>query len=155
MSSRRARRPRSLLPEGADTGVVSVINVTPMVDVMLVLMIIFMVVTPMLTSGFQAELPISPGIETDAPESRVVLGIDHLGAFFIDGTPVANGDLAAALGAIYGARRSDRILYLQADRRLRYQRVLDAVGIARQAGVRVVAAVVEDRGSAPAPRDGR
>ena len=144
---RPAHRRRSPRGGAAITGMLSTINVTPMVDVMLVLLIIFLVVTPLLAAGFRAELPEAPGIRTEeSRDMRIVLGIDQEGEYFVDGKPVVRADLGQVLHAIFSMRTADKILYLQADRQLRYQRVLDAITIARDAGVRVVAAVTEDRG---------
>jgi len=132
------------------------INVTPMIDVMLVLLIIFMIVTPLITAGFQASIPraINPD-KREEQNGEIRLGIDKDGKFWID-LPAADGnytgmrfisdaDLATQLVAIYAARTADKILYLKADQNIKYERVQQAVAIARKAGVRVIAAISEQK----------
>jgi biopolymer transport protein TolR len=132
------------------------INVTPMIDVMLVLLIIFMIVTPLITAGFQASIPHALNPEKqEEKEGEIRLGIDKDGKFFLD-LPGAGGqytgmrfisdaDLANQLVAIYAARTSDKILYLKADANIKYERVQQAIVIARRAGVRVIGAIAEQR----------
>jgi biopolymer transport protein ExbD len=127
------------------------INVTPMVDVMLVLLIIFMVVTPIISAGFRARLP--DGVFLKArpdDDSRITLGIDQDGRCYLQQRPVAEADLPAALRRIYATRTRDKILFIKADRRLRYQRILDVLTLARAAGVRTVGAITEQRPAAGA-----
>jgi len=132
--------------------VMQAINVTPMVDVMLVLLIIFMVVTPIISAGFTARLPDGVFLK-DRPddESRITLGIDRDGRCYLQQRPVADADLAAALRQIYATRTRDKILFIKADRGLRYQRILEVLATARAAGVRTVGAVTEQRPAADAP----
>ena len=133
------------------------INVTPMIDVMLVLLIIFMIVTPLITAGFQASIPRALNPEKrEEKEGEVRLGIDKDGKFFID-LMGANGqytgmrlvrsdqELQDQLVAIYAARTTDKILFLKADVNLRYERVQQAIQIARKAGVRVIGAIAEQQ----------
>ena len=126
------------------------VNVTPMIDVMLVLLIIFMIVTPLIHSTIV--LPKSVLAES-RPEDPVdiTLSIDRQDACFLTTTsregPVALSPdlLAARLIDLYRDRATDRILYLKADWRLDFARVEQAVAMARRAGVRVIAAVTEPR----------
>ncbi|MGB7212179.1 MAG: biopolymer transporter ExbD [Gemmatimonadales bacterium] len=120
------------------------INVTPMIDVMLVLLIIFMVITPLVSTGFQAVMPQAQKAEP-APEDQddIVLGIDMDGNYFLNSVPIAKDQLAPRLKSMFDARTKDKILYFKADQHLKYGRIQDAVEIARQAGVRVLAAVSE------------
>ncbi len=126
------------------------INVTPMIDVMLVLLIIFMIVTPILTAGFQATLPrsLNPEARPEGPE-EIVLGIDNRGQFFLDigqgAQLIADEDLGQRLTGLYAARTKDKILFLKADRSIQFGRVQQAVEIARRSGVRVVGAIAEQR----------
>jgi biopolymer transport protein ExbD len=120
------------------------INVTPMIDVMLVLLIIFMIVTPLIAAGFKATLP--KGKNLDArPEgdNEVILGIDEAGHYFLNGRPIPDGTLGDQLRTIFNARTEDKILYFKADNKLKYARIQDAVETARQSGVRVMAAITE------------
>ncbi len=130
-------------------------NVVPMIDVMLVLLIIFMVVTPAITAGFQATPP--DGINLKAhPEEDLdqVLGIDNAGKYYVNKKPIdmytepgADQDekLANILRAIFDKRTLDKILYIKAHRDLEYGKVLTAMDIASKAGVRVVGAVSDQR----------
>lgn len=122
------------------------INVTPMIDVMLVLLIIFMIVTPLIAAGFKATLPRGKNLDP-RPEGQneVVLGIDAQGKYFLDGRPISDEVLEDQLRAIFAARTEDKILYFKADNQLKYRRVQNAVEIARRSGVRVLAAITEPR----------
>ena len=118
------------------------LNVTPMVDVMLVLLIIFMVVSA--TALFPVALPQA---RTAAPAAgdRVTLSIDRAGNYFLqDGprhTPVTEPELRGRLSAAFVARPGDHVLYLKADDRVAYAAVLAAVDAARAAGVRRLGAI--------------
>lgn len=126
------------------------INVTPLIDVMLVLLIIFMIVTPIIAAGFQATLPRSANPESrpEGPD-EIRLGIDRDGKYFLDigsgPQPVPDAELPARLQALYAARTQDRILFLKADQDLDFARVQRAIEIARSSGVRVVGAITEQK----------
>ncbi len=129
------------------TGVKSEPNVVPMIDIMLVLLIIFMIVTPLIAAGFKATMP--KGKNLDArPEgdNEVVLGIDAGGSYFLDGRSIKDEALEDQLRSIFAARTEDKILYFKADNRLKYGRIQEAVETARKAGVRVMAAITEPKG---------
>lgn len=140
--------------------VMNEINMTPLVDVMLVLLIIFMVVTPALVAGFQAQLPVGLNLkERPEEEGRTVLGIDAGGAYYLDTRPVpscATADRATEQGraqcavearnrlvAAFQAHPQDRVLFVKADRGLKYQEMIDVMRLAKESGARVVAAVTE------------
>ncbi|HUR94522.1 MAG TPA: biopolymer transporter ExbD [Gemmatimonadales bacterium] len=120
------------------------INVTPMIDVMLVLLIIFMIVTPLIAAGFKATLPkgkhLDPRPEGD---NEVILGIDQAGRYFLNGRPLPNGTLEDQLRSTFSARTEDKILYFKADNQLKYSKIQEAVETARRSGVRVMAAITE------------
>jgi biopolymer transport protein ExbD len=126
------------------TAVKSDINVTPMIDVMLVLLIIFMIVTPLIAAGFKATLPkgrnLDPRPEGD---NEVILGIDESGHYFLNGRPIPDAALQDQLRSIFNARTEDKILYFKADNKLKYAKIQEAVETARQSGVRVMAAITE------------
>ena len=126
------------------TSVKSEPNVIPMIDIMLVLLIIFMIVTPLIASGFKATMPRGANLDK-APEQEgeVILGIDVAGSYFLDGRPIAADALEDQLRARFAARTTDKILYFKADNQLKYVKVQEAVEIARRAGVRVLAAITE------------
>ena len=143
----------------AEAVVAANINVTPMIDVMLVLLIIFMIVTPAITAGFQATLPRATNPESsEENQGEVRLGIDREGKFYLD-IAGANGvytgpryisdaDLPAQLTSLYAARTVDKIMYLKADEGIDFGRVQAALEIARKAGVRVVGAIAEQERTA-------
>ena len=119
-------------------------NVTPMIDVMLVLLIIFMIVTPLINAGFRATPPQGVNLKSHPEEEGdQVLGIDASGQYYLNKRPIRNETLAQQLKTIYDARTEDKILYLKADKNLEYSKVLDAIDIASHNGVRVVGAISE------------
>jgi biopolymer transport protein TolR len=119
-------------------------NVTPLVDVMLVLLIIFMVIIPTLTSGLNATPPQGINLkkhpEDDADQ---LLGIDRQGTYYLNRNPIRHETLYDNLKRIYDARTEDKILYIRADKSLEYAKVQDAVDIAAKAGVRVTGLISE------------
>ena len=122
-------------------------NVVPMIDIMLVLLIIFMIVTPLISAGFKATMPKGANLDPDPEgENEVILGIDQSGNYYIDGRGVAKEALEDQLKAKYTNREKDKILYLKADNQLAYGSVQQAIEIARTAGVRVIAAVTDRDG---------
>ena len=132
---------------GGGGGVQSTPNVTPMIDVMLVLLIIFMVVAPALMAGFNATPPEGVNLK-DHPEdeqSDQVLGIDRDGQYYLNKRQIRNEDLASKLKSIFEARTEDKILYLKADKTLDYSKVIDAVDIASKNGVRVVGMISDQK----------
>jgi biopolymer transport protein ExbD len=136
----------SPLPQvaGMESDVNADINVTPMIDVMLVLLIIFMITVPSL-AGYTAILPKA---KTAAPEKekRVTLGIDRQGNFYIEGKQtkkVAPDQLTEQLKQAYASRPEDHVLYMKADNQAGYDKVLTAIDAARQAGVRRIGAITE------------
>jgi biopolymer transport protein ExbD len=132
---------------GGGSGVQVTPNVTPMIDVMLVLLIIFMVVAPALLAGFNATPPEGINLK-DHPEdeqSDQVLGIDRDGQYYLNKKAITNGDLPQLLNQIYSARVEDKILYFKADKELAYSKVLDALDIASKNGVRVIGMISDQR----------
>ena len=130
---------------GASAGqVTSDINVTPMIDVLLVLLIIFMIVTPLIAAGFKATLP--KGANLDArPEgdNEVMLGIDAGGNYFLNGRAIAQASVEDQLRSMFASRTEDKILYFKADNKLKYSKIQEAVEMARNSGARVLSAITE------------
>ena len=123
-------------------------NVTPMIDVMLVLLIIFMVVTPALLAGFNAVPPTGQNLK-DHPEDAEtdqVLGIDHDGNYYLNKKPIAKTAIEAEIKRIYDSRPTDKVMYLKADKDLLYSKVVDATDMAAKNGVRVLGLIGEQRG---------
>jgi biopolymer transport protein TolR len=128
------------------TSVKSQPNVVPMIDIMLVLLIIFMIVTPLIAAGFKATLPKGKNLDP-RPEgdNEIVLGIDQSGNYFLNGRPLPSGTLEDQLRSVFSSRTEDKILYFKADNQLKYAKVQEAVETARKAGVRVMAAITEPK----------
>jgi len=130
----------------AGGGVASQPNVTPMIDVMLVLLIIFMVVTPALMAGFNATPPQGQNLK-DHPEDEEndqVLGIDKDGNYYLNKKPMSKTAIEAEIKRIY-TNRDDHVMYLKADRDLPYEKVVDATDIAAKNGVTVVAMISDQK----------
>jgi biopolymer transport protein ExbD len=136
------------MSSGGGAGVQSTPNVTPMIDVMLVLLIIFMVVTPALLAGFKADPPKAQNLK-DHPEDAntdQVLGIDAEGVYYLNKRPIRSEDLPQMLKSTFiDKTRDDYVLYLKADKALEYSKVLDAMDIAAKNGVRVVGLISEQK----------
>jgi biopolymer transport protein TolR len=131
---------------GTGGGVASSPNVTPMIDVMLVLLIIFMIVTPLINAGFQAQPPVGINLKSHPEDNEdQVLGIDAYGQYYLNKKMIKNETLADQLKRIFDARTTDKILYVKADKNLNYSKVLDAIDIAAHNGVRVVGAISDQQ----------
>jgi biopolymer transport protein TolR len=122
------------------------INVTPLVDVMLVLLIIFMVTAPLLTAAVPIDLPDSRANPIDSAAQAVTISVAADGTVYIDENPVAPGGLAEALADIAG---SSPDITLRADRTLDYGRVMAVMGELNRAGLNRISLVTN--GSAAAP----
>ena len=114
------------------------INVTPFVDVMLVLLIIFMITAPMMNNtGVELQLPQVAAKNIDDPEGKLVLSIKKTNEIFLGGTQVTWQDLAAKLKANERVKR-EAALYIEADTNLPYGVVLTAMAVAKDSGVEKV-----------------
>ncbi|HEY3934272.1 MAG TPA: biopolymer transporter ExbD [Gemmatimonadales bacterium] len=123
------------------------INVTPMIDVMLVLLIIFMIVTPLLEAGFTATMPLAANTEQKPEgEDEITLGVDQGGNFFLDKKPVTKEQLEQQLTADYATRTKDKLLYFKADENLKYSKIQEAIEIGRRAGARQLIAITAHTG---------
>lgn len=139
VQSSRGRRKRAPMSE---------INVTPLVDVMLVLLIIFMVTAPLLVAGVPINLPDSRAKALDQGEKPVQISLDTDGRLFIDTKEVQPADLPARLSAIKssGDAQGPQV-YLRADRGLDYGEVMRVIGEINRAGLtRVALVTTEDQG---------
>ena len=123
------------------------INVTPMVDVMLVLLIIFMVTAPLLVAGVAVDLPDSKAGALGQEQRPVQISLDAAGTIFVDDEEVPAAQLGARLAQIAAASRQKGgpRIFLRADRGLDYGRVMQVMGEIDRAGLRKIAMV-----SAPA-----
>jgi biopolymer transport protein TolR len=112
------------LGESDDLGDLAEINVTPLVDVMLVLLIIFMVTAPMLTQGIDVSLPEAEGRSEElASNNPAKVTVTAAGAVYVDGTAIGSNDLDLTLGPMLRARGIKRAL-LEADQGVPYGRVI-------------------------------
>ena len=141
--SRRSRRGRAPMAE---------INVTPLVDVMLVLLIIFMVTAPLLVAGVPVDLPESRANALDSQANQVTLAIDAQGQVFLDDAAIAPGELPERIDALRCAGRSadERpLITLRADRALDYGRVMAVMGELNRAGCNSVSLVTNGSSRQP------
>ena len=120
----------------------SEINITPMVDVMLVLLIIFMVAAPMMTAGVPIDLPNSAAEAMPNQADPVTVGVTPEGAVFIDETPVAEADLVAQLNTLGVNGAEDRI-FLRGDTSANYGSVMRVMGILSAAGFTKIGLITE------------
>ncbi|HEX2222934.1 MAG TPA: biopolymer transporter ExbD [Thermoanaerobaculia bacterium] len=135
-------------------GVRSDINITPLVDVVLVLLIIFMVVTPLLQMGYEVQVP--PKVETVVPQpldDQVVVRMDAEGRTFINKTVVTQAEFPTRLReALTG--RADKVVFFAADGELPYDKVADFMDMCRDNGAQNLGIVFEDMGAAGAAGGG-
>src|SRR5436189_5900894 len=136
-----------LLPPSGEAGddryqPLAEINVTPMVDVMLVLLIIFMVTAPLLTVGVPLDLPKTSAAELVQPKEPIVLSLDREGDTFIGNEPVAASNLRDRLAQL-AAEDPGRIVYVRGDRTISYARLMDALGLVNTVGFTKVSLLAE------------
>ena len=139
-SSSRGRARRAPMAE---------INVTPLVDVMLVLLIIFMVTAPLLASGVPVELPDSRANALDQQPDQVTIAVDRDGFIYIDDARVAEGGFADAMARVDCGEENGPLITLRADRVLDYGRVMAVMGELNRAGCNSISLVTQ--GSVEAP----
>jgi len=119
---------------GGGRRLMSDINVTPLVDVMLVLLIIFMVTAPMLQEGMSVNVPQVKAAPLEQHEEKpVILVMDKSGEMSIEKTQLTTDKLGDELQKVF-AERADKTLYLRADQSVPYGRVVEAMAIAKAAG---------------------
>jgi biopolymer transport protein TolR len=131
---------------GSSSGIKAEPNVTPMIDVMLVLLIIFMLVVPAINSGFQAIPPQGVNLKPHPEEERdQVLGIDMNGQYFLNKKAIPNAQLGELLNGIYSNRQEDKILFVKAHKDIEYGKVLDALDIAAHNQVTMTAMITDQQ----------
>src|SRR5215813_7874518 len=118
------------------------INVTPLVDVMLVLLVVFMVTAPLLTVGVPVDLPQTQAPAINEPKEPTVITVNKDGAIFIQETNIPIDTLVAKLQAITGSN-PDAVLYVRGDKDINYGRVLEVMSLVSSAGFRKVSLVAE------------
>ena len=118
------------------------INVTPMVDVMLVLLVIFMVTAPLLTVGVPVDLPKTRAAALTEPKPPVILSLNRKGEVYIGDEQVEPGDLEGRLAGL-AAEDPSRIVYVRGDQTISYAQLMEALGIVNRAGFAKVSLVAE------------
>ena len=129
------------------------INVTPMVDVMLVLLIIFMVTAPLLTSGVNVDLPKTSASPLNQDAKPITVSIDAQGKIYLQDTEVQSAELVAKLQALAttnGQQDNDRRIFVRADKTISYGQVMQVMGTITDGGFTKVALLAEQPSAAPA-----
>lgn len=132
------------------------INVTPLVDVMLVLLIIFMVTAPLLTAGVPVELPESQAKALEQQQKPVQISVTDTGQVYIDDERVRDDALPARLAAVAARKGADGRapqVFLRADTTLAYGKVMRVMGALNNAGLNRVSLVTVSSGASSAPAD--
>jgi biopolymer transport protein TolR len=131
-------------------GVMSEINVTPLVDVMLVLLIVFMVAAPMMTVGVPIDLPHSQAKQMNTEAKPITVSVDPTGQIFVgdNETPVVETDLAAQIAALVVNGTEDRI-YVRGDTTANYGAVMKVMGILSSAGYAKIGLITQQAQSQP------
>jgi biopolymer transport protein ExbD len=119
---------------GGKQGLLADINVTPLVDVMLVLLIILMVAAPFAVSGVSVQLPSSKAKSMSLGASPIILSVTHAGAYYLGRSRIASNDLLDKLKAARGSEK-DPAIYIRADRSVPYGKIMEAMSAAQQAGI--------------------
>ncbi len=127
---------------GARYRPMSEINVTPLVDVMLVLLVVFMVTAPLLTVGVPVDLPQTAAPPINEPKEPTVITVNKDGAIFIQETSVPMDTLVSRLQAITGSN-PEAVLYVRGDKDINYGKVLEVMSLISNAGFRKVSLVAE------------
>ena len=130
----------------SDRQIMSQINVTPFVDVMLVLLVIFMITAPMMQQGVQVNLPKTEAKSMEVKDTPVIVTIDRSGRAFIDKAEIPQGQLKGKLAAIFSSR-SKKEVFLKADRDVPYGEVVRAMAEIKGAGVERLGMLTEPSGA--------
>ena len=133
------------LPGGEDDGAmppVAEINVTPFVDVMLVLLVIFMVTAPLMMSQLPITLPRAALQEMGKPRDPLIVAVDITGHYFINSEPVSTEDLAPKLKTI-AQSEGDNLVYVRADKGIQYGKVVELLQVVGAAGFYRVSLMAE------------
>jgi biopolymer transport protein TolR len=140
---------------GAKGGVKSDINVTPLVDVMLVLLIIMMLVAPMLQQGVALRLPTAANT-SDKPETQdqTVLSISKDKSFYLNAKPVTEGEMATRLNELL-ENKKEKVVLIKADEEVEYSAVMAAMDQLRNAGIEDIGLITERKKGAEGAAGGK
>jgi biopolymer transport protein TolR len=127
---------------GSSEELQSEINITPLVDVVLVLLVIFMVVTPLLKQEVPIELPLADNSRATQDLTQLTLTIAADGGVLLNSQPMLREALVTQLQAIY-AERADKTIFLEADRNLSYGQVVDVMDDCKAAGVTAIGVITK------------
>ena len=131
---------------GSDVPPMADMNVTPLVDVMLVLLIVFMVAAPLMAVGVPVDLPKVQAKQLNDQKPPIVVSIDQTGAFFIDQTAIDSDQLLPTLSS-NSENDKERRIHVRGDRTIAYGKVMEVMGLINGAGFTKVALVAEAPGS--------
>ena len=133
----------SMAVGGSKGGTMNDINMTPMIDVLLVLLVIFMIMQPLLQRSIDIQLPVEKDEPTAPAVPPIVLEVFPGGQYLLNKSPVPAALLQARLLEVY-SNRPDRVLFVKADGAVKYGEVITVMDYARGAGVEVLGAVLPD-----------
>jgi biopolymer transport protein ExbD len=122
--------------------VMNEINMTPLVDVMLVLLIIFIITVPVMKHAINIDLPRASNVAQDAKPETIRLSVDAKGAYYWNEAPLADADLVSQLSAS-AVRQPQPELHIRGDKAVRYERVALLMAAAQQAGLRKIGFITE------------
>ena len=124
--------------------VMNEINMTPMVDIMLVLLIIFIITIPVMKHSVNIDLPRASTEAQNIKPETIRLSVDAQGVYFLNETPLTDADLAPQLQAA-AAQNPQPELHIRGDKNVRYERVAQAMAAAQQAGLRKIGFITEPK----------
>ena len=132
------------LNAGNDDDVMNEINMTPMVDIMLVLLIIFIITIPVMKHSVNIDLPRATNEAQNIKPETIRLSVDAQGAYYVNEVSVADAVLGAQLQAA-AAQNPQPELHIRGDKAVRYERVAEAMALAQQAGLRKIGFITEPK----------
>ena len=129
---------------GNDDDVMNEINMTPMVDIMLVLLIIFIITIPVMKHSINIDLPRATNEAQNIKPETIRLSVDAQGIYFLNDVKIADANLAPQLKTA-AAQNPQPELHIRGDKAVRYERVAEAMAAAQQAGLRKIGFITEPK----------